>query len=501
MSAPLARPLPNTYWLLPGRLLAGEYPGGIDADAAGARLERLLAAGVDCFVNLTMQDELPPYEVLLPPGVQHFRLPIPDHGVPAEPAQMVEILELLERSLRSGRCIYLHCRAGIGRTGTVAACLLVERGLAAEAALESLNHAWQQCERAQAWPSVPETDAQIDYVRSWRPRAAPHTAAAAAATESVAASGLSGRFRGALVGLAVGDALAAATEQRKPGTFEPVAQLLGGGPHQLPPGAWSDDTAMALALADSLTACGSFDPRDQVERYRRWQEEGYMSATGRCVGITASTVRALAAARWRRQLFPGSHEPGRLDPEPLARVAPPVMFAFADARAAVRLATDAARLTCQAATVLEACGAFAAMLHAALAGRAKEEVLAPERALAELGRHGPRSRLRAVLSGGYRRKQAAQLRAGPGIVEALEAALWAFDSTSDFRTGALAAANLGGRSDVITAAYGQLAGAFYGAASVPAPWRSVVARRELLEVLADRLFGLGAAGTAAPRVE
>jgi len=490
-------PLPNTYWVLPGRLLAGEHPGGIDGTQPGGGLERLLAAGVDCFVNLTQEDEVPAYEGLLPPGVQHFRLSIRDHGLPALPAHMAEILRVIESSLRSGRCVYLHCRAGIGRTGTVAGCLLVERGLGGDAALESLNRAWRQSARAQLWPSVPETQAQIDYVRSWQPQAA----AGSGKPVASAPDALRARFLGALTGLAVGDALAAATEQRQPGTFPPVTELLGGGPNELPAGAWSDDTAMALCLADSLLACGSFDPRDQIERYRRWQQEGYLSATGRCAGITPNTARALAAAGWRRQLFPGSHEPRRLDPEPLSRVGPAVMFAFADRRRAVRLAADAARLTCQAPTVLAACRAFAAMLHAALAGATKEEVLAPERGLGELGQRGARATLRPVLSGGYRGKRPRELNAGPGIVAALEAALWAFDLASDFREGALAAASLGGRSDVVAAAYGQLAGAFYGAAGVPPRWRGAVARLEVVEALAERLFELSTAGTAAPHVE
>ncbi len=112
-----------------------------------------------------------------------------------------------------------------------------------------------------------------------------------------AARSLRERFLGALLGLAVGDAVAAATQYRQPGTFTPVGDMIGGGPFELPRGGWSDDTAMALCLADSLLAAERFDARDQVERYKRWQREGYLSATGQCLGITASTARALAMAR------------------------------------------------------------------------------------------------------------------------------------------------------------------------------------------------------------
>ena len=122
----LAVPLPNSYWILPGRLLAGEHPGGATAEVTRERLARLLASGIDCFIDLTHPHELLSYESGLPPGVQYLRRPIVDHGTPANPGEMVEILEPLQRSLREARVIYLHCRAGIGRTGMVAGCLLAQ---------------------------------------------------------------------------------------------------------------------------------------------------------------------------------------------------------------------------------------------------------------------------------------------------------------------------------------------------------------------------------------
>lgn len=512
MPTSAALPWPNSYWALPDRLLAGEYPAVTDLAASRERIARLLALGIEAIVNLTAADELPPYDDLLPAQVAHHRFPIRDHDIPADPSHMADILEAIESALRAGRRLYVHCRAGIGRTGTVVGCLLVERGASGEAALEMLNRAWQQCARAEAWPSVPETEAQIEYVRSWQPRVilgicgsasrgaewgpgaraalsgAPGGPALAQSAAAFSPAAIRGRFVGALVGLAVGDAVAAATQDREPDTFAPVTDLIGGGPFDLPRGAWSDDTAMALCLADSLVACRAFDARDQVERYVRWQQEGYLSATGVCAGITPSTARALAAAQWRRQVFPGSHAPKQLDPEPLSRVAPVVMFAFASAEEAVRLAGDAARITCQAPTVVEVCRIFAAMVHAALAGASKEEILAPTHGLAELEAVGFRPRVRSLLRGRYRRKRPGQVRSGATVIEALEAALWAFDQSESFPAGALIAANLGERSDVVGAAYGQLAGAFYGAAAVPPAWRTALLRVELIESLAEQLF-------------
>ena len=537
-----APPLPNSYWALPGLLLAGEHPSGLTADATDQRLSTLLACGIECFLDLTHPSEIDPYDQALPFHVEYLRKPIRDHGLPEKREHMMEILDCLHDALRSGRPAYVHCRAGIGRTGMVVGCLLVERGLTGEQALAELARLWQQSERSRFWPSVPETDAQAEYVRLWTPRklnfslgappapplqpasplssapsvsampsvlavqsvsavpsgsalpsvsaqpplsSVPHVspvaplsaAASLSAVDSTgpepdplldpatlaAARSLRERFVGALLGLAVGDAVGAATQFRRPGSFTPVGDLIGGGPFALPRGAWSDDTAMALCLADSLLAYDGFDARDQVERYKRWQREGYLSATGQCLGITVSTARALAMAQWRRQLFSGSHVPHQLDPEPLSRVAPVVMFFFAVEEEAVQLASDAARTTCQAPAVLAACRDLASALFQALSGQPKARILASVSAVPARPRIG-------------------------SVTEALAIALEAFGATDNFRDAVLHAANHGGNSDVAAAACGQLAGALYGASSIPAPWRECLLQRDLIESYADQLL-------------
>jgi ADP-ribosyl-[dinitrogen reductase] hydrolase len=463
----VAPPLPNSYWALPGLLLAGEHPSGLTADATRKRLAQLLASGIECFLDLTEPGEIEPYEEALPFHIEYLRKPIRDHGLPEKREHMIEILDCLHDALQSGRPAYVHCRAGIGRTGLVVGCLLVERGLTGEQALDELARIWPQCERSKFWPSIPETEAQIEYVRHWsRPAGAARAPADPLLDPATLAAAriLRERFLGALLGLAVGDAVAAPTQYRRPGSFTPVGDMIGGGPFALPRGGWSDDTAMALCLADSLLATNGFDVRDQVERYRRWQREGYLSATGQCLGITASTARALAISQWRRQPFSGSHAPDQLDPEPLSRVAPVVMFFLASEEEAVQLAGDAARTTCQAPAVLAACRDLARALHPALSGQPKSRILAPA-------------------------SDAATPRAGNGgALEALAIALEAFAATDSFRDAVLHAANRGGNSDVAAAACGQLAGAFYGASAIPAAWRDCLLQRPLIESYADGLL-------------
>lgn len=500
MDADGAPPLPNSYWVVPGVLLAGEHPGGHSPGETRERLQRLMDAGVRCFIDLTHPDELDPYDSELPVPVDYLRKPIRDHSVPARREHMVEIQACIDHVLRTGVLTYVHCRAGIGRTGMVVGCFLVERGLSGEAALDELNRVWQQCKRSGSWPHVPETDDQCEFVRGWTPQVASLLSQRVAAPEPddplldtstlAAARGLRERFLGALVGLAVGDALSAATQFRNPGTFSPVGDLLGGGPFDLPRGAWSDDTSMALCLAESLLEVSSFDPRDQVERYRQWQQQGHLSATGQCLGITASTAKALAQAQWRRQLFSGSHDPGQLDPEVLSRVAPVVMFYFAQASDAVNFAAEQSRTTCQAPGAVEACRVLAASVYAALSGKPKPAVLAPGPELlnAETLRSGARKV--ANMAG-----QSASPCAG-NVLEVLDAALWAFRSTDNFRDGALKAANLGANSDVVAAVYGQLAGAHYGVGAIPALWRTSLMGKDLIEGLADRLLAHAMIGLA-----
>lgn len=484
-----ALPLPNTYWVQPGHLLAGEYPGSPDEEEMAERLALFVDAGIDTFIDLTEAEEREPYASGLPIGVEHYRMPIPDHGIPHSSEHMAEIIAVLDRALSRGRRAYVHCRAGIGRTGTVIGCHLIANGRSPDEALAELNRLWKQCARSSQWRRVPETEEQRDFLLQQGAAVARAVAGHEPLLEEVAldaARRLRSRFQGTLFGLATGDALAAPTQMLRRGAFAPVHDLIGGGNFDLPRGAWTDDTAMALCLAESLLEQHGFAPHDQVARYIRWQKEGHQSATGVCIGITASVARALAAASWRRQTFAGSHDPLRLDPDPLTRVAPAVMFHFADRAAAIEYSATAARSTCQAPEVLSACSLFAAMLHAALSGQPKEKLLQPPTVLWA----GARSSVRTatLAAGSYRKQTPETLRPGGDAIDLLEAALWAFHAHASWREGALAAINLGGAADVIGAIYGQLAGAHYGLRAIPLAWRDSLARARDLEDFADRLL-------------
>ena len=499
-------PLPNSYWVVPERLLAGEHPSGPTGLATLDRLQRLLDAGINCFIDLTEPGELDAYDKLLPgahaaDAVVYHRRPIRDHGLPESTEQMEKILDELDSALAEGRRVYLHCLAGIGRTNLVAGCWLASSGLTGEEALVRLNELWRECARSQTWPSVPETRAQCDYVRNWRsqrPRAAippPALAIAAPIRTAATASGKPfDRCRGLLLGLAMGDAIGQSTLGLRPGPVAPNGELGGGGPFALPAGAWTDKTAMALCLAESLVARNGMDATDQLQRYQHWQREGRWTSTGRCVGISPPTARALATAQWTGNPFAGSHDPARADAEPLARIGPAIAFGLSNPREAVESAVNCARITHQAPVTLDAVRYLGAMIAGALAGAGKEELLAPYFAPTPgfWDSVTLKQPVNDVALGSWRRSKPRAIVTGANAAAgALEAALRAFEQGNSPGECLEIAASFGGDADITAAIVGELAGAHYGATALPKAWRAAIARGDEIEAMADALFEAG----------
>ena len=168
------RPSSNSYWVIPGRFAAGEYPGDKDSDRAATSIESLLRAGIDHFIDLTEQRELESYAGILEEvarrlnlRVGHERHPIVDGRVPNSREQMAGILDAIDLALSEGKTVYVHCLGGVGRTGTAVGCWLVRHGCAGEQALHQIGEWWQGMEKVWRIPSSPETPDQIEYVRTW----------------------------------------------------------------------------------------------------------------------------------------------------------------------------------------------------------------------------------------------------------------------------------------------------------------------------------------------
>ncbi|TXD37317.1 ADP-ribosylglycohydrolase family protein [Lujinxingia vulgaris] len=298
------------------------------------------------------------------------------------------------------------------------------------------------------------------------------------------------RFYGALVGLAVGDALGTTVEFSAPGSFEPLSDIVGGGPFGLEAGQWTDDTSMALCLAKSLVASGGFDARDQVERYVRWYREGYWSCTGRCFDIGGTTATALRAFERGGDPLGGPTDPFSAGNGSIMRLAPVAMFYADDPAEALERSAESSRTTHGAREAVDACRYFGGLIVGALRGVSKEALLSERYGPARAFKRGELAeKIEEVARGSFKERQPPEIKGSGYVIKSLEAALWAFYTTSDFRTGALAAVNLGDDADTTGAVYGQIAGAYYGAEAIPEAWRQKIAMGAEIKGLAEALFG------------
>ena len=297
------------------------------------------------------------------------------------------------------------------------------------------------------------------------------------------------RFRGCLLGLAAGDALGTTLEFKRPGSFEPIDDMIGGGPHRLQPGQWTDDTSMALCLATSLVECGGFDAADQMQRYVRWWRDGYLSSTKSCFDIGNTVSAALSRFVEHGDPYAGSIDPYSAGNGSLMRLAPVPMYFAGDAAEAIAMAADSSRTTHKALEAVDACRYFAGLLVGALRGVDKETLLSPGYCpvQGQWERDPLAERIARVADGSFKDRNPPDIKGTGYVVDALEAALWAFHRSDDFREGALLAVNLGDDADTTGAIYGQIAGAHYGAKTIPAAWRDKLTMSAKITSLADRL--------------
>jgi ADP-ribosyl-[dinitrogen reductase] hydrolase len=284
-----------------------------------------------------------------------------------------------------------------------------------------------------------------------------------------------------LLGLAAGDAVGVTLEFCSRGSAV-LTDMVGGGAFGLLPGQWTDDTAMALCLGTSLLEKGGFDAEDQMQRYVRWWETGYLSSTGTCFDIGSTVELALRTYIDTGEAYAGPSGKRSAGNGSIMRLAPVPMFYYPDEEAAVRYSAESSRTTHGAEESVDACRLFGGMLYRALAGRAKEEVL-----FGDGGFRGA-EKIAALARGAYRDLDVDTIAGTGYVVKSLEAALWCFFHTHTFADAVLKAANLGDDADTTAAVCGQLAGAFYGIEGIPAKWRERVARRDEIIGLADRLF-------------
>ena len=275
-----------------------------------------------------------------------------------------------------------------------------------------------------------------------------------------------------------------------PGTFPPVTGMEGGGPFGLEPGQWTDDTSMALCLADSLVSCGDFDPRDQMDRYLRWKHEGYLSSTGQCFDVGRTVSDALMRYRDNGDPWAGSTDLYSAGNGSLMRLAAVPLFYARDPENADRMSGESSRTTHGTAACIDACRYFGGLIVGAVRGETKEALLAPGHSPAAglWDREPLCPEIEEVAGGSFLRREPPEIVGSGYVVKSMEAALWAFHRSSSFEEGCLLAVNLGDDADTTAAIYGQLAGAYYGIDGIPREWRDVIAQGELIIGLADGLL-------------
>ena len=204
------------------------------------------------------------------------------------------------------------------------------------------------------------------------------------------------RFRGCLLGLAVGDAVGTTVEFRPRGTFPSVTDMIGGGPFQLLPGQWTDDTSMALCLASSLVEREGFDAHDQMDRYSRWHHEGYLSSTGVCFDIGGTVASALHYYQQTGDPYAGSTNPMSAGNGCIMRLAPISMFFYTDLDAIEQYAAESSRTTHGAQECVDACRLFGRIICRALLGRPKDEAV-----FGDYGRFRGAPRIVAIAQGAW----------------------------------------------------------------------------------------------------
>lgn len=457
---------------------AGAYPSSYPRTAEGtiAALTWLAAQHIGLIIDLTSPDDpLPDYTADLAthaPHIERLRFPIRDMSTPSAP-QMLAILDAMSAAVATGKGVYVHCWGGAGRTGMVIGCWYVRLGATGAEALARLN----VCRTGIARES-PETDEQRMFVLAWHEPAAP-----VADTMRT----LRDRYRGSMIGMAVGDAIGTTIEFSQAGT-KSVHDMVGGGPFGLPVGAWTDDTSMALCLAESLILQQEFDAADQMRRYTWWHERGYFSSMDHCFDIGVTTRQALYRFAKDGNPFAGSTDEYTAGNGSLMRLAPiPLLYGYDDALC-VMYARESSRTTHGAPQAVDACAAYALLIAGALRGHT-HATLSGE-TYAPLMQHAWHHTIAEVVNGSYRRHQPPHIAGKGYVVKSLEAAMWAFYHHATFADAVLAGINLGEDADTTGAIVGQLAGAVYGESGIPVRWRQRLRKYDVIAWRADELLKL-----------
>lgn len=455
-------------------------PGKVQGSAMTGRWARDLSLDLDAIeawnaaavVTLVEEHELHALEIaelgsrVTERHMAWVHAPIRDYGVPGEAFEAIwdEHGPGLRARVRDGANVLVHCKGGLGRAGTIAARLLVELGMAHDAAIEQVRS---------VRPGAIETSAQLAHVRAAGPIEDP--------LPDTSPEAVRDRAVGALIGLAIGDALGTTGEFKPRGSYPRITDLVGGGVFRLKAGQWTDDTAMSLALAASLHEARGLNEADLMQRFCDWHRRGDYSCTGTCFDIGITVRQALARFERSGNPIAGSTDPMSAGNGSLMRLAPVAIRYWHEHDLRRDVAARQSRTTHGASEAVDACVVFADMLAEAIAGHPRHEVMRTRHDTSYAGR------IPEVLSGSWRAHTRKTIRSSGYVIDSLEAALWCTARSSSFAEAVLLAANLGEDSDTVAAITGQLAGALYGKEGIPEHWLQTLAWGHHIETMALEL--------------
>jgi ADP-ribosyl-[dinitrogen reductase] hydrolase len=292
------------------------------------------------------------------------------------------------------------------------------------------------------------------------------------------------RCLGSFIGLAVGDAVGAPLEFSPRGTFEPIKDMIEGGYFNLKTGEWTDDTAMALCLADSLIHMNGFDAKDQMDHYSRWFLNGEFSCRKEAFGMGQTFMNSIIKYHITGDPYIGTSRPKRPGNGCIMRLAPIPIFFYPDLEKIIHYSGESSKTTHGMPESIFASRLFGQILALALAGKSKEEILFSS----QMDDPDCPEIISEIAHGNYRSKPDSEIESTFFAGKCLEAALWCFLKTDNFRDAILKAANLGGDADSTAAVCGQVAGAYYGIDSIPQSWQDALAKKALIFSMAQRLW-------------
>jgi len=286
---------------------------------------------------------------------------------------------------------------------------------------------------------------------------------------------------GSLIGLAVGDAFGAPYEFKTP-PYQMSDNYVEGGVHNMSVGEWTDDTSMALCLAQSLIDKNGFDAKDQMDKYLSWYEDGYFSTRLECFDIGNTVARALGIYKYTQEPFSGIVGDENSGNGSLMRLAPIALYYYHDKNKLINYASQSSQTTHKSELSVDACIYYAQLIAGAIKGNSKEELLSNE----FVDTKDMRKEVISIVNGSYKEDKIYQPTGY--VIDTLETALVAFDRFNSFEDGLLYIVSLGYDTDTVGAVYGQLAGAFYGYDNIPNKWKSSLMRHNMIYNIAEKIY-------------